>query len=203
MKYDIAEMREGIIDAMNKDWPFDLNRWDQLDRIERCVDPASLLAFAKRYNLHNVRALALYELARFERSSKLKYYSQGFWTRCYEAKAHQLFKEDRDDLDLLVDLQQKIFSPHTPGVGCNGWSQIEKDILDKRDCLRATLRSHDLAASELNQPQTCDQCDRMRRVYWENLHKLGAGGRQSVLDSFRETSNHYGAPLGEPMEGVC
>ena len=201
VKYDIVEMQKEIREAMRRDWPFDLDQWDRVDRTRRCVEPASLLAFANRYDLPNVRALALYELARFDNLSEIRSYSQVYISCCYQAK-EQLTLDDHRDLQFIIELQRNINFPIITCPECGdsekgrsmekNRSQTKKKISKTQDCL-ATLRNYIkwvkrewLVDCRVCRSNVTHDTKRMRETFWDILHSVGAGDRQAVWDKMVE-----------------
>lgn len=178
-KYDIETIKEDILDAIEFDWPNDLRQWDARDKHRKLAhipapEPASIVVFATRYNLPNVRALALYELCQLDPSLDWDSSSgRG-------AKWDLLTREDYRDLARIQELQRNISVFGT--VDCDNSDEDKHretkiDLLVNRDYLRA-MRKYE---EDLEAGKYCGWCESIhagrvavaRQKFWRDMQLIG------------------------------
>ena len=188
-KYDIETTRQDIVDAMNFDWPGQLEQWEHRRKDQRCVEPAALVRFGNKYGLPNVRAIGLYELCQADaRVQWLKirhrrtgdiYFSEG-------AEWHPLTSEDYRDLLRIIQLQNSFagtcIDTDEHCTDCETKKRYESmklDILQRHDYLD-TIRENVKAIKASTDCYICPQIqarhvESQRRMFWDKLLAIGRG----------------------------
>ena len=169
-KYELSAMKRAILDMIKLDWPCDLLQWIKVSRTMRNVEPASLLYFANRYQLKDVRAAALYLLAHLEGNwDKLKRNARWHLVSKWDHELFIYFMRPK-----LRDLRGRLVTHFSPCSRCRdkvGYitmrQKMELEFAKKRDCLTALYRYLEYRKGTKPCPECYKEIDAEVEDFWK------------------------------------
>ncbi|KAH8114945.1 hypothetical protein DFH11DRAFT_1508402 [Phellopilus nigrolimitatus] len=208
-KYEIKPIRQDIIEVTNLIWPATLEKWDKFQESlnphenswETISDPAAAAVFARRFDLPELRAVALHSLSCLD--ARAQWQGQGGdrnWCNGRRVRWDLLSRDDFRDLSCVQeykrDLRLKEVVEHED-YRCHaqpscGQSHKNDDLFEADKLTSVLWRSNDILTSlglyqiELeNRYEGSGLCEfhwkaakfvaRNRESYWESLLRIARG----------------------------